>query len=58
MAVAVVAAFLAVPEAVLIMTVLGLIVGVMEDNSNRVYWLVMAVALSSVSGAAGPLRSH
>ena len=40
------------------MTVLGLIVGVMgdmEDSSNRVYWLVLAVALASVSGAAGPL---
>jgi hypothetical protein len=58
MAAALIAAFVAVPEAVLILTVLGLVVGVMgdmEDNSNRLYWLIVAIALTTVSGAASPL---
>lgn len=58
MAVALIAAFVAVPEAVLILTIIGLVVGViddMEDNSNRVYWLIVAMALTTVSGAASPL---
>ncbi|MAE04636.1 MAG: hypothetical protein CMK25_10455 [Porticoccaceae bacterium] len=58
MAVAFITAFVAVPEAVLILTVMGLVVGVMgdmEDNSNRVYWLIIAMALTTVSGAASPL---
>ena len=58
MAVALIAAFVAVPEAVLILTVIGLVVGVMgdmEDSSNRVYWLIVAMALATVSGAASPL---
>ena len=58
MAVAFITAFVAVPEAVLILTVIGLIVGVMgdmEDNSNRLYWLIVAIALTTVSGAASPL---
>jgi hypothetical protein len=58
MAAALIAAFVAVPEAVLILTVLGLVVGVMgdmEDNSNRLYWLIVAMALTTVSGAASPL---
>ena len=57
-AAALIAAFVAVPEAVLILTVLGLVVGVMgdmEDNSNRLYWLIVAMALTTVSGAASPL---
>ena len=57
-AAALIAAFVAVPEAVLILTVLGLVVGVMgdmEDNSNRLYWLIVAIALTTVSGAASPL---
>ncbi|MGB2044196.1 MAG: hypothetical protein ACPH3I_02585 [Porticoccaceae bacterium] len=58
MAVALIAAFVAVPEAVLILTVIGLVVGVMgdmEDSSNRLYWLIVAMALATVSGAASPL---
>ena len=58
MAVALIAAFVAVPEALLILTVLGLVVGVMgdmEDSSNRIYWLIVAIALTTVSGAASPL---
>ena len=58
MAVAFITVFVAVPEAVLILTIIGLVVGVMgdmEDSSNRVYWLVVAMGLASVSGAAEPL---
>ncbi|MGB1244728.1 MAG: hypothetical protein ACPG88_04785 [Porticoccaceae bacterium] len=58
LAVAVVGAFVAIPEAALIMAVLGLVMGVMgdmADNSNRTYMLVFVVALASVSGAAEPL---
>lgn len=58
MAAALIAAFVAVPEAVLILTVIGLVVGVMgdmEDSSNRLYWLIVAMALATVSGAASPL---
>ena len=59
LAVAVVGAFVAIPEAALIMAVLGLVMGVMgdmADNSNRTYMLVFVVALASVSGAAEPLH--
>jgi hypothetical protein len=59
-AVAVVGAFVAIPEAALVMAVLGLVGGYMADEadkSNRTYFLVFAVALGtvSVSGAAGAL---
>ena len=58
LAVAVVGAFVAIPEAALIMAVLGLVMGVMgdlADSSNRTYMLVFVVTLATVSGAAGPL---
>ena len=54
--VAVVGAFVAIPEAAMIMAVLGLALGItgdMADSSNRTYLLVFAVALGTVSGAAG-----
>jgi hypothetical protein len=53
-AVAVVGAFTAIPEAALVMAVLGLVGGYMADEadkSNRTYFLVFAVALGTVSGA-------
>lgn len=56
--VAVVGAFVAIPEAALIMVVLGLVGGYMADEAdkdNRMYFLVFAVALGTVSGAAGAL---
>jgi len=56
--VAVVGAFIAIPEAALVMAVLGLALGIMSDmadSSNRTYLLVFAVALASVSGAAGAI---
>ena len=58
LAVAVVGAFVAIPEAALIMAVLGLVMGVMgdlADSSNRTYMLVFVVTLATVSGDAGPL---
>ena len=55
LAIAVIGAFVAIPEAALIMAVLGLVMGVMADNSNRTYMIVFAVTLATVSGAAGPL---
>jgi len=57
-AVAVVGAFTAIPEAALVMAVLGLVGGYMADEadkSNRTYFLVLAVALGTVSGAAAAL---
>ena len=53
--VAVVGAFIAIPEAAVVMAILGLALGIMSDmadSSNRTYLLVFAVALASVSGAA------
>ena len=58
MAVAVIGAFTAIPEAALIMAVIGLVMGIMgdmADNSNRTYMMVCAVTLAIVAGAAGPL---
>ena len=57
-AVAVVGAFTAIPQAALIMAVLGLVGGYMADEAdkgNRTYVLVFAVALGAVSGAAGAI---
>jgi len=56
--VAVIGAFVAIPEAALIMAVLGLVGGYLADEadkSNRTYFLVFAVALGAVSGAAGAI---
>ena len=50
MAVAVIGAFTAIPEAALIMAVIGLVMGVMgdmADNSNRTYMMVFAVTLAT-----------
>jgi len=57
-AVAVVGAFTAIPQAALVMAVLGLVGGYMSDEAdkgNRTYFLVLAVALGTVSGAAGAI---
>ena len=56
--VAVVGAFVAIPEAALIMALLGLVGGYLADEAdkdNRMYFLVFAVALGAVSGAAGAI---
>jgi len=57
-AVAVVGAFVAIPEAALVMAVLGLVGGYLADEANkgnRTNFLVFAVALAAVSGAAGAI---
>ena len=57
-AVAVVGAFAAIPQAALVMAVLGLVGGYMADEAdkgNRTNFLVFAVALGAVSGAAGAI---
>lgn len=55
-AVAVIAAFVAIPYVALIMIVLGLALGVMGvEAERRTAYLVMAVALSMVTGAMGPV---
>ncbi|MDA8781863.1 hypothetical protein N9N16_01495 [Porticoccaceae bacterium] len=58
LAVAVIGAFAAIPQAALMMAVLGLAAGVMgdmEDSSDRTGRLVAAAVLISVAGAAGPI---
>ena len=55
-ALAIVGAFVVIPEAALIMTIVGLVMGwVAVDANNRTAFLVLAVALATVSGAAGGL---
>ena len=52
--VAVVGAFVAIPQAALILVVLGLVagfVGVEEDNRQN--YLILAIALTTVAGALG-----
>jgi len=58
LAVAVIGAFVTIPEVGLVHVVLGLAMGVMSDQAdkdNRMMFLVFAVALHTVSGAAGAL---
>jgi hypothetical protein len=58
LAVAIIGAFIAIPEAALIMAILGLVGGYLADEadkSNRTYFLVFAVALGTVSGAAAAI---
>jgi hypothetical protein len=58
LAVAVIGAFVAIPEVGLVHVILGLAMGVMSDQANkdnRMFFLVVAVALTAVSGAAGGL---
>jgi hypothetical protein len=58
LAVAIIGAFVAIPEAALIMALLGLVGGYLADEAdkdNRMYFLVFAVALGAVSGAAGDI---
>lgn len=56
LAVAVVAAFVAIPYVALILAVLGLAIGFMGvPEDRRLMFLVMAVALSSVAGSLGAI---
>jgi len=57
-AIAVIGAFTAIPEAALIMVLLGLALGFLSDQAdkdNRTFYLIFALALSAMSGAAGGL---
>ena len=55
-AVAVIGAFVAIPEAALVAAILGLVLGVMSVGADeRTGFLVLAVALSAVSGALGAI---
>ncbi len=54
--VAIVAAFVAIPYVGLIMVILGLAIGFMGvSEDRRLMFLVVAVALSGVTGALGPI---
>jgi len=58
LAVAVIGAFATIPEVGLVHVALGLSMGVLSDQAdkdNRMFLLVFAVALTTVSGAAGGL---
>jgi hypothetical protein len=56
LAVAVIAAFVTIPYAALIMVVLGLALGFMGvEEERRVAFLVAAIALSIVAGSLGPI---
>ncbi|MBT3673479.1 MAG: hypothetical protein HOE58_09120 [Porticoccaceae bacterium] len=58
LAVAVIGAFAAIPEIGLVHVILGLAMGIMSDQAdkdNRMFFLVLAVALTAVSDAAGDL---
>ncbi len=55
-AIAVIGAFVAIPEAALIMAIIGLILGGMAvDADRRTDFLVLTLVLAAVSGAAGPI---
>ena len=57
-AIAIIGAFTAIPEAALIMVLVGLALGFLSDQAdkdNRTFYLIFALALSAMSGAAGGL---
>ena len=55
-AVAVIGAFVAIPEAALIMAIIGLVLGGMAvDADRRTDFLVLTLVLAAVSSAAGPI---
>ncbi|TDJ10274.1 MAG: hypothetical protein E2O63_06040 [Gammaproteobacteria bacterium] len=53
--VAIVAAFVAIPEEAAIIAVLGLVAGYFIEEERATAFLVMALALYMVSGALGPI---
>ncbi|MDG2473214.1 MAG: hypothetical protein P8M71_08915 [Pseudomonadales bacterium] len=55
-AVAVIGAFVAIPEAALIMAIIGLVLGGMAvDADRRTDFLVLTLVLAAVSSAASPI---
>ena len=56
LAVAVIGAFVAIPEAALIMAIIGLVLGGMAvDADRRTDFLVLTLVLAAVSSAADPI---
>ena len=58
LAIAVIGAFVAIPEAALIMILIGVALGFLSDQAdkdNRTFFLIFAIALASMSGAVDTL---
>tara|TARA_B110000977_G_scaffold11382_2_gene14724 strand:- start:1924 stop:2241 length:318 start_codon:yes stop_codon:yes gene_type:complete len=58
LAIAVIGAFVAIPEAALIMILIGVALGFLSDQAdkdNRTFFLIFAIALASMSGAVDGL---
>ena len=54
LAIAVIGAFVAIPEAALVMILIGVALGFLSDQAdkdNRTFFLIFAITLASVSGA-------
>lgn len=54
LAIAVIGAFVTIPEALLVMILIGVALGFLSDQAdkdNRTFFLIFAIALASVSGA-------
>ena len=58
LAIAVIGAFVAIPEAALVMILIGVALGFLSDQAdkdNRTFFLIFAIALASMSGAVDGL---
>jgi hypothetical protein len=58
LAIAVIGAFVAIPEAALVMILIGVALGFLSDQAdkdNRTFFLIFAIALASMSGAVDAL---
>jgi|TARA_B110000503_G_scaffold84131_1_gene128216 uncharacterized membrane protein len=58
LAIAVIGAFVAIPEAALVMVLLGVALGFLSDQAdkgNRTFFLIFAIALASMSGTVDGL---
>jgi hypothetical protein len=54
LAIAIIGAFVAIPEAALVMILIGVALGFLSDQAdkdNRTFFLIFAIALASMSGA-------
>ena len=58
LAIAVIGAFVAIPEAALVMILIGVALGFLSDQAdkdNRTFFLIFAIALASMAGAVDGL---
>ncbi|MFQ3352573.1 MAG: hypothetical protein ACI9ZQ_000184 [Porticoccaceae bacterium] len=58
LAIAIIGAFVAIPEAALVMILIGVALGFLSDQAdkdNRTFFLIFAIALASMSGAVDGL---